>query len=207
MNLIKLRYIVFLFVFISQPVFSDNQSDSDALFNWAESQYPELFSPTNQSSQEFDVWYFRYYPNTANYVGVNSDGEVYVQGQNFPELFHVGALQALLTQFGIVSGSDSDAGSCDIFPGEMIAGCLQGSEVDFEKAKNYCTQLGGSWSTNDCRASAVVKCAQTSASGYTYIEHFYDDGWTEFNASFGVMLDYKGDTEKACIKNGGSLVQ
>jgi len=199
--------MVLLFVFVSQPVFSDSKSDSDLLFNWAESEHSNLFSPANQLSQEYDVWYFRYYPNTANYVGVNSTGEVYVQGKDFPELLHVGSLQTLLTQFGIVSGSNSGAGSCDIFPGEMIAGCLQGSEVDSEKANNYCSQLGGSWSTNDCRASAVVKCAQTSASGYTYIEHFYDDGWTEFNASFGVILDYKGDTEKACINSGGSLVQ
>jgi len=56
----KLLFIFLLFsVFSSQVVSANLYSDSDLLFDWAENQYPELFSPSNQSSEKLDIWYFR----------------------------------------------------------------------------------------------------------------------------------------------------
>jgi len=45
------------------------------LFDWAETNYPQFF-PTHQSNQAFDIYTFRYYPSTGNYVGLTNAGIV-----------------------------------------------------------------------------------------------------------------------------------
>lgn len=88
---------------------ASTQEDADRLFNWAEDTYPDLFSPSGQSSDEdaTGVWYYRYYPDSSNYVGVNNADEVWVLGDVFGGMRHVGMLQALLLQ---VDASASDSG-------------------------------------------------------------------------------------------------
>ncbi|GEM_PF-4891190 len=70
--------------------------NSDRLFDWAENKYPELFSPAQQPSITVPNWYYRYYPATNNYVGVNSAGDVYVLGDIFNGLLRIDTLAALL---------------------------------------------------------------------------------------------------------------
>lgn len=48
-------------------------SDSDRVFNWAESLYPSLFSPGQPASQEAQGYYYRYYSTTNSYIG-SKDG-------------------------------------------------------------------------------------------------------------------------------------
>ena len=92
----KITITLFL-IYISQSVFADTQSDSDTLFNWAETQYSGFFSPPNQSSQIFDTYYYRYYPVTNNYLGVNTvDLDVHVLGDVFGGLLRVDTLASLL---------------------------------------------------------------------------------------------------------------
>ncbi|MFK5915490.1 MAG: DUF1566 domain-containing protein [Woeseiaceae bacterium] len=93
--------MVFL-IFISESVLADTQSDSDILFNWAETQYPQFFSPANQSSKTWGVWYYRYYPDTNNYLGTNTtDFDVYIQGDSFEGLTRVDTLNALIDTAGL----------------------------------------------------------------------------------------------------------
>lgn len=93
-----MKKVVLLFlIFFSQLVLADIQSDSDKLFNWAETKYPDLFSPLGQDSKTSGVWYYRYYPGTKNYVGVNTtDGDVYVLGDVFDGMKRIDTLEYLL---------------------------------------------------------------------------------------------------------------
>jgi hypothetical protein len=75
--------LLFISIFILSTHFShaDILADSNTIFNWAEEEFPQFFSPTPQTTLFVDPWYYRYYSNTGNYVGVNRDEEmVYVLG-------------------------------------------------------------------------------------------------------------------------------
>lgn len=93
----KTLSLLFLFFLVSQSLYAETHGDADTLFNWAENQYSKLFSPADQPSQTFESWYFRYYPDTDNYVGVNIDGDVYVFGDIFGGLWYIDTLQSLLS--------------------------------------------------------------------------------------------------------------
>ncbi len=103
----SMKKIVFFFlIFISQSVFADTLSDSDQLFSWAETQYPEFFSPPSQSSQTFENYYYRYYPDTNNYLGTHTiDLDVHVLGDTFGGQVRVNSLQALMVTAGLATGS------------------------------------------------------------------------------------------------------
>ncbi len=53
----------------------------DCLFNWAEGNYPGLFSPSGAASAFWDMYTYRHYLATNAYLGVSSaDSNVYYQG-------------------------------------------------------------------------------------------------------------------------------
>lgn len=53
-------------------------SPADCLFNWAEINYPSLFSPAGTLSKTSDPYYYRYYSATNSYLGTSStDNHVY----------------------------------------------------------------------------------------------------------------------------------
>jgi len=115
------KRLFFLLVILSQPVISEPQEDADTLFNWAEVEYPELFSPPNQTSQQYQGWYYRQYTTTGNSVGLNSEGDVYVHGEPWGGLRRIDALQALLaiietTSSGWQSGpqAGNPEGQCSV---------------------------------------------------------------------------------------------
>jgi arabinogalactan endo-1,4-beta-galactosidase len=56
-------------------------SDSDRIFNWAETVYPQLFSPYQPQSQMILDYYVRYYSNTNAYLGTKN-GRVYYYNAN-----------------------------------------------------------------------------------------------------------------------------
>ena len=58
-------------------------STADCLFNWAEKNYPQLFSPAGATSQTWKSFYYRYYSDTNSRVGVSStDNHVYYAGSD-----------------------------------------------------------------------------------------------------------------------------
>ena len=52
--------------------------DASALFSWAESAYPQFFPPAGTDGTH-DVYQYRYYAATGNYIGI-ADGRVFVLG-------------------------------------------------------------------------------------------------------------------------------
>lgn len=71
----------------------------DALFDWAETEFPEYF-PSQQTSEEISGYYARYYPGTENYLGTK-DGRVYVFGTPFGGMLDVGDLESWLLEKGL----------------------------------------------------------------------------------------------------------
>lgn len=90
------KIILLLCLLISQSAFSDQTSDSDVLFDWAELKFPNLFSPASQPSLLYGDWYYRYYPGTENYAGVNVDATVATLGDAFGGLKEFGPLSEIL---------------------------------------------------------------------------------------------------------------
>ncbi len=74
----------------------------DCLFAWAERTYPQFFAPAGAASAVFSTYYYRYYPDTGNFLATSSvDSRLYalgtVTGGNLLDL-------GLLTNFLSVAG-------------------------------------------------------------------------------------------------------
>ncbi len=79
---------------------SSPQARTDCLLNWAEINYPNLFSPKGSASQILAPYYYRYYQNTNSYVGVSSaNSHVYYLGPD-GNLQDVGSLSTWLNSSG-----------------------------------------------------------------------------------------------------------
>jgi hypothetical protein len=71
---------------------------TDCLLNWAEKNYPQLFSPAGAVSQTLSTYYYRYYKSTNAYVGISSaNNDVYYLGPD-GSLVDVGSLSGWLAQ-------------------------------------------------------------------------------------------------------------
>ncbi len=85
---------------------ADNPTSySDCLFDWAEKNYPDLFSPASgkESSQSFSPYYFRHYADQNAYLGISSkDNHIYYLPPN-GVLQDVGYAYSLLEQAGCVN--------------------------------------------------------------------------------------------------------
>lgn len=77
-------------------IITDNLSKSDQIFNWAENNYPEFFSPSGAQTFEIDGYFARYYSDTNTYLGTK-DGSVYVYGDQFNGLLNVGSISYFLS--------------------------------------------------------------------------------------------------------------
>jgi len=74
---------VVLSLAIMQVSHADLVSDSEQIMNDAETVYRDLF-PSNQTTQIFDPYRYRFYPSTGIYLGVNqNDAGVYLLGGSF----------------------------------------------------------------------------------------------------------------------------
>ncbi len=76
-------FSLLLLLLIFNTAYASLEDDSNTIFNWAEQQYPEYFSPAGQTTQIWGVWYFRFYPDKGIYLGVNNLGNVHVIGGVF----------------------------------------------------------------------------------------------------------------------------
>lgn len=83
--------IVLLLLTYSLQALSDNLSDSNKLFNWAEANYPQYFNPPKEKTFKVENYWVRYYKSTNIYVGTLGD-EVYVYGDVFNGLKHIGRI-------------------------------------------------------------------------------------------------------------------
>ena len=74
-------------------------SDSDRIFNWAESQFSQYLKPAGAASQSAFGYYFRYYAQTNVYLG-SAGGNLYVYGPQVfgPDILNLGSLSSWLSQ-------------------------------------------------------------------------------------------------------------
>ena len=77
-------------------------SQSDCLFNWAESNYPNFFAPAGAISNTLAPYYYRYYPLTNAYLATSSaDNHVYYLGPlSNNSILDVGPMSPLLSTAG-----------------------------------------------------------------------------------------------------------
>lgn len=81
-----LLFVLFFFTILSS---ADELRDSNQLFDFAETVYPEYFSPAGMPTYELDGYLVRHYPVSDNYIGTKED-EVFVYGDIFNGLLKVG---------------------------------------------------------------------------------------------------------------------
>lgn len=74
-------------------------SDSDRIFNWAESQYSQYLRPAGTVSQSAYGYYLRYYAQTNVYVAT-SNGNLYVYGPQVfgPDILSLGTVASWLSK-------------------------------------------------------------------------------------------------------------
>ena len=73
----------------------------ECLFNWAEKQYPTLFSPASDQSQFFENYKYRYYSKTNVYLGFFKDKKVHLLEANRTDgVVDVGDIESYLKLAG-----------------------------------------------------------------------------------------------------------
>lgn len=66
-------------------------SDSDRIFAYLESIYPEYIAPVGSVSSNFDGYYYRYYSATDAYVGTANETVYYMGPASQNQIFSLGA--------------------------------------------------------------------------------------------------------------------
>ncbi len=106
-------------LFISINIYADTTSDTNHLFDWAESNYSNIFLSNEttknillpESSGELaGSWLYRFYPDKKVYAGVLNEQDVFVLGGPWPTLFYVGTLNDLVST--IPPSNTTDSGMC-----------------------------------------------------------------------------------------------
>ncbi len=75
---------------------ADTRDNAIALFQFAESNYPELLQPANPETQEIQGYYVRYYAGTGIYLGVQGDNVYAVGGPLGDTVQSVGKIGSLI---------------------------------------------------------------------------------------------------------------
>lgn len=105
---------VFFLLLFSCAVYAGTE-ENETIFNWAESEYSQYFSPSGQTTLSLDPWSYRYYPDTGTYLGINSSDEVYVLGGPFGQApLPVGVVDDFIALINSHNGgdeSDNDDGN------------------------------------------------------------------------------------------------
>ena len=75
-------------------------ADTECLFTWAETNYPDLFPPSGSFTKVWDEYSYRFYPATNDYLGISSfDDQVYFKGPD-GKLQNVGPMSNWSTKAG-----------------------------------------------------------------------------------------------------------
>lgn len=73
------------------PSTAVTQKQANCLFDWAEDAFGSYFSPKRSSSQIMDVYYYRYYSQSASYLGLsNADLHLYYLASGSPNPLDLG---------------------------------------------------------------------------------------------------------------------
>lgn len=88
---LKLMLGMVLLLF-SHVAMSDNLTDSNKLFDWAETNYSQFFSPAGSATFSIDNYLVRYYADTDTYIGTTQQDDVYVYGDIWGGLLYVGMI-------------------------------------------------------------------------------------------------------------------
>lgn len=76
-----------------EQVLADTLDNANALFDYAEFNFPELLNPPSPETQEVQGFYVRYYSGTDIYLGVQGDNVWALGAQLGPEVVYVGKLE------------------------------------------------------------------------------------------------------------------
>ncbi len=101
MSLRKSVAILFIILtaLFSSSSYADRITNIEKLFNFAENQFPQYFSPSPVVTQTVNPWTYRYYSDTGIYIGINTEDQVYVIGGEFGDsLVYIGSLEAFINQ-------------------------------------------------------------------------------------------------------------
>lgn len=131
--------ISLLFLTYSVQVYSDNLSDSNKLFNWAEENYSQYFDPPGGNTFKIENYLVRYYKNTDIYIGTLGE-DVYIYGEIFNGLNYVGSIGDFidLTETKIVARIKVVGSNEFITQTEAALELLKNlSPVAFEKIQKY----------------------------------------------------------------------
>ena len=102
---------------INSSTYADTSSDTNRLFDWAESTYPTIFS-THETTKSIQLpenanelagsWLYRLYPEQNVYAGVLNKKDVYVLGGPWSQLLFVGTLNNLVANIPPTNTAGSD---------------------------------------------------------------------------------------------------
>ncbi len=84
LKVMKALLLFFMLMTYSLHGVASKLSDSNALFDWAEINYPQYFNPSSSATETIGDYFARFYPKTKNYIGTLGN-DVYVLGDVFGE--------------------------------------------------------------------------------------------------------------------------
>ncbi|MDR9499540.1 MAG: hypothetical protein RI556_10230 [Hydrogenovibrio sp.] len=99
---------------MSAPVQAASNQNITDLFDWAESVFPSLFTPSDEALTIGNYFKYNYYPQSGIYLGYNTqDGNVYVFGGPYgtSQLTNVGSAAPYFQQAGITVDQDVELDS------------------------------------------------------------------------------------------------
>ncbi|MFO1329163.1 MAG: hypothetical protein U1F56_17520 [Rubrivivax sp.] len=145
---------------------------ADALFDWAERRYPELFAPgavTQEVDLDFRRFHARHYVATGTYLGLVNGGTVYGLGPfTGGELLDLGSFETYLCQ---ASPAECSPRPAQVLRVRIDAGsrqCEPGSGSSRLEARRRLTDAAVRVSGSDCGYAGVAVPAVCGASDARY---------------------------------------
>lgn len=183
-----------------QLALADIVGDTEKILNWAEKAFPEFF-PSHQITQTFDIWRYRYYPETGIYTGVNTLDETgYVMGGVFGnEPVRIGPVTDLLDEVAR-SGENGSIAACDT--SEVPDGMIfrqSGNVVDI--STNGCIKLPEDDNGNLCEPPGQLSATGIHLLMTTEILENNFSGITIANPSYQEIINQNRVNGKICIIN------
>jgi len=172
-----------LLLFINQNTVADNLSDSNQLFDFAESNYSQYFSPPGALTKDAYGYYYRYYTETNTYLGTQQNN-VFVLGEAFGEgVIKVGVISDFVTISNVSSESvEFGTGpSCSVpfsqqpNPNRKICTELLSVSRDDQTYPVMCAEVDMQWNSNGCPVDNTLKakCLVKDSEG-EFVHYYYD---------------------------------
>jgi len=95
MNIYKqslLTTVIVSAISVNTSVSAENTTDSDQLFEWAEINFSQFFSPTEQTSGTIEQYYYRYYPGTNTVLATSGNNVHYYSPDVNPDIQTIGLI-------------------------------------------------------------------------------------------------------------------